>query len=413
MSERLRHTFSTLSLALPIPEPPTNTNTNQLLSTATETVSPQSEPESQALEESVENSNDDVSVFSYSSREEEDDSDLPELFQPSSPFQGGQAFILPDIMEENDEEIVSENEQFDTQNLDEGFEAAGLDIANDIAETNFTDDVAERASNDGNTSTPDEIIPGPFEAPTLPNSPPPGPLLSPRLSMLLAEGRLTDHDTSRFSTVSLADDVPPPPLPSSLPPGKLISPRSSLYHDRSSFIIEEHQSSLGHMSSRIESLKEEREESEEDTQQKKILVDNVQADRIDPVLVLAPPIALEETNYLATKRRQSIYFDPPLQFQAGSDSGFPDTDVQAVHSDQSTNGGNIVILDTVEAYSKNGGLLKGMKQFEGPHHKGSSTTTTSYTEEMLTEYSESVDMKTNVSSTSQVSQHSYRQCFRV
>lgn len=419
MAERLRHTFSTLSLSLPIPEPPCKSesadNTKSHHKPTMRTLTPeQSESESKSPDDSIEY--DDSFALSYSSHEDEDDSDLPNLYQPSSPFHGNQGFVLPDIMEENEDDMLSEDrslrrlssmetsETLESRNFDHGFKEADvdIDIMNNVAETNFTDDIVDEASNNKNLpgQGDEETIPGPFEAPVLPSSPPPGPLLSPRLSMLLAEGKAYgDLDTSRFS---FADDVPPPPLPSSLPPGKLISPRSSKYLDRSSYIVEEHVPTLELMS-KIGALKEER-ESEEPTESEKEVPNqetehkeaSEDVDGVDPMLaVVPPPVASDEDEGdLKPKRRQSVYFDPPPQFQTGSDSGF--TDMIPLHSDHSTSGGNIV-QDAVEPPR---GILSEGRDGRGHHRRGSSTTTT---DERLTEYSESVDMKTNVSSTSRVS----------
>ena len=86
--------------------------------------------------------------------------------------------------------------------------------------------------------------------PSLPVSPPPGPTLSPRFSIIISDGKSLPDDTlraassmsaallsglslqtegasNRYSVISLIDDVPPP-LPSSPPPGKLMSPRQSI-----------------------------------------------------------------------------------------------------------------------------------------------------------------------------------------
>ena len=150
------------------------------------------------------------------------------------------------------------------------FEEAGLENV-EYAETSFSEggpiakELSESMSrNTGNgfdisqekISTPNRQDPP--ATPSLPLSPPPGPLLSPRHSFLFGENvpslpstpdpsstMSNSHSTlpdpqsaikdslspsvasNRFSTISLADDTPPP-LPSSLPPGKLISPRHSM-----------------------------------------------------------------------------------------------------------------------------------------------------------------------------------------
>ena len=200
--------------------------------------------------------------------------DLPELFHPSSPIEFNKEFILPDIMEENEDLLESEGEVESTimgekEKLNAGalefnpFEEAGLkDI--ECAETSFSDGgPLAKELRDSNKDTVTDLerlqvqgstqsTQSPPETPTLPLSPPPGPLLSPRYSLLFSKDSPSpspdlshshilipdcQHDSKdaqsssrisvRLSTISLTDDTPPP-LPSSLPPGKLISPRHSI-----------------------------------------------------------------------------------------------------------------------------------------------------------------------------------------
>ena len=203
--------------------------------------------------------------------------DLPELFHPSSPIEFNKEFILPDIVEENEDVLESEEEvestmtgesigkeKLNTDALEfNPFEEAGLkDI--ECAETSFSEGgpLAKELRDSNKVAATDlerlqvqgspQSTQSPPETPTLPLSPPPGPLLSPRYSLLFSKESPSpspdlshshslipdcQHDSKdaqssrrisvRLSTISLADDTPPP-LPSSLPPGKLISPRHSM-----------------------------------------------------------------------------------------------------------------------------------------------------------------------------------------
>ena len=294
-----------------------------------------------------------------------DEDSLPELFQPSSPLQISKNFILPDIMEESENDqsesmrssIISADGTInrspvkqDDSNFDP-FEETGLDVI----ETNFNDDVPLPDFDDVTDDQQFHNVSGsPQEPPILPVSPPPGPLLSPRFSMM------SEHasDPNRFSVVSVSNEMPPP-LPISLPPGKLI-PRESMYQDS------EAQVDLWY-----HLMRGTHEES------------NVGAQLEDG-----------STNELGTVITSEGHVGcgqhPQLAHHLTSDSGFPDTDMTTIHSDHSTN------RTTENAVSCLHHLLS-------IPNKNGSTSATSYSDERTTECSGSVGLKTNASSVSQVS----------
>lgn len=296
-----------------------------------------------------------------------DDESLPELFEPSSPLQIGNNFLLPDIMEESENErseslrssllssdgiiIKSPSKQKFTKF--DPFEETGLDVI----ETNFDNDVPLPVNDD---NSDDEQAPdasgSPVDPPILPVSPPPGPLLSPRYSMMLLESSEQD-DYNRFSVVSVSSEMAPS-LPTSLPPGKLISRESQLYQDPES---------------KIDLWYELKRTSEEkvhsgDSNSREGLRDDTNHN----------PIIKSEEAEMSHKF---------IEHLSTSDSGFPDTDMATDHS---TGGRNI---ETPVGNSH---------QFISVATKNSSTSIASCSDERTTEYSGSIGLKTNVSSSSQV-----------
>ena len=453
-------------------------------------------------------------------QEAECEEDLPELFHPSSPIEFNKEFILPDIMEENEDVLESEvestvtgesigKEKLNTDTLEfNPFEEVGLrDI--ECAETSFSEggphamalrDTAadlERLQVQGSPQSTQS----PPETPTLPLSPPPGPLLSPRYSLLFSKESLSpspdlshshslipgcEHDSKdsssrisvRLSTISLADDTPPP-LPSSLPPGKLISPRHSMilspgtvnFNDIETFIrssdagyLDLHQlaaqlAQIPECGERLEQSKQLHEEEEEkgakDKQRMNIdssespmteIECNTQQPLGDGELsrsqnevegeqqiserrdsLLPPYIECSDEEYpqcedvlpqkgsklkLTPSFLQSL--EPPKEF---SDSGFLDTDGENV--------------PTAPEYQKMGRrtsslpVTRGSRDYHRPRANSDHLTvatsggsaemssqqfqlrkdgsTTSYSDERLTEYSGSVGLKTHASSDSPVS----------
>ena len=287
-----------------------------------------------------------------------DEESPPELFQPSSPLQINKNFLLPDIMEESENE-QSESLKSSMLSLDgtlikspsrqeftkfDPFEETGLDVV----ETNFDNDLPLPIHD----NVEDLNAPGsPAEPPILPVSPPPGPLLSPRHSMMLLESSAQDNEHSRFSVVSTSSEIAPP-FPISPPPGRLI-PRESLYLDPES--------------------------------------------KIDLWYELNKTNGLDEKFYsTGLKSQEGLRNDPILKTdEAGteslhkliehltSDSGFPDTDQSARRS-----------IENPVNSSHNQPVSASMKN--------SSTSITSYSDERTTEYSGSIGVKTNASTGSQV-----------
>ena len=297
-----------------------------------------------------------------------DDESLPELFEPSSPLQIGSNFLLPDIMEESENErseslrssllssdgmiIKSPSKQKFTKF--DPFEEIGLDVI----ETNFDSDVPLPVNDD---NCDDEQAPdaseSPVDPPILPVSPPPGPLLSPRYSMMLLESSEQD-DYNRFSIVSVSSEMAPP-LPTSLPPGRLIPRESLLYQDPESKIDLWYE---------LKRTSEEKVHSGDSNSCEELKADTSH----DPI------IKSEETE-------MSHKF---IEHLSASDSGFPDTDMATDHN--STGGRNI---DTP---------IGNPHQFISVATKNSSTSIASCSDERTTEYSGSIGLKTNFSSGSQV-----------
>lgn len=425
---------------------------------------------------------------SFTEHAEEDGEDHS-LFEPSSPLQVvPQAFILPDIQEEVDEaECLSLLSQFSDQQernslaqasptdgdeniqyrnkLDkqmrrrsfdfarQSFEEAGLDVdetmfdeiestGNKLGDDNPLD-ITRNTMSDMSLSFEGKSSPeGPhIDPPFLPVSPPPGPLLSPRYSMLLAEleqsnsignsvheadnKQRTNALLNRMSTLSIADDEPPPPLPLSQPPGKMISPRHSLLLLQSGTGLqsgEEAQLDLRNLLSKVATVYDKQRETESRqkeadsqnnglVQEKEPLSDGLhnngtshdkeQLDE-DQVLALVPPPVGDSDEYPNEQRRKSNLkitpsflrsLEPPKEF---TDSGFPDTDENPGMSDYSTNKGNILPPTEVSVLSLS------TNDRVSHHKKDSSTTITSYSEEKQSECSGSVGLKTNASTSSQV-----------
>ena len=157
------------------------------------------------------------------------------LYEPNSPLHLMPTGILHDIAEEMEGDTECERSWNGSRLATEEEQEV------EYAETEFFDTMDTTVSLDHLTQETTGTSPAAgVPPPLLPVSPPPGPVLSPRLSMLLAEtngtnntGTPSPHPTTaelqnRLSVASLSGDSPPPPLPSSLPPGKLISPRHSL-----------------------------------------------------------------------------------------------------------------------------------------------------------------------------------------
>ena len=292
-----------------------------------------------------------------------DEESLPELFEPSSPLQINNNFLLPDIMEESENErseslrssllssdgmIIKSPSKQNFMKFDP-FQETGLDVV----ETNFDNDVPLPINGNRDDEQAPNASGSPVEPPILPVSPPPGPLLSPRYSMMLLESSEQD-DYNRFSVVSVTSEMAPP-LPTSLPPGKLI-PRESLYRDPESKIDLWYE---------LKRTNEEKLHSGDSKTQEELR---------------------DDTNHDPIIKNEEAESSHKFIEHLTSDSGFPDTDMATDHS----TGRNI--KDPV-GHSH---------QFLSASTKNSSTSITSYSDERTTEYSGSIGLKTNVSSGSQV-----------
>ena len=325
----------------------------------------------------------------YSVRSDGDDdestgSDSLELFQPSSPFKIKEEFLLPDIIEENETEAevdMAENalevdgcDNIDTVSFHSSLEDGDLDIK----ETDFNDeksfDADHAMESPALPETSDADLEESLDPPTLPVSPPPGPLLLSRekdntaLDMLAlarahrqpleAESHVPYNPTSfRHSVAGALEDIPPP-LPLSRPPGKLISPRqSSGFLDLAELSVGCVRSAgsrrpldisqlalkmqgLSGTGERVENGFGETEGGESDEEDKTTPTNNLERQSVmsDDVLTLVPPPVPEgelsheeeeeeEGEHEIHQRLGSHHLktlEPPKEF---SDSGFLDTDV--------------------------------------------------------------------------------------
>ena len=409
------------------------------------------------------------------------DEDLPRLFEPSSPIHIGGKHILPDIMEENEpEESESEfdrslnlagqqlrgcsqgeegrvptggaNEPKQAGRVQDGdFDNAQVNIHEEeellggleYVETNFSDNL-EVVHVEKNVPTAKGKSSTSTAPPSLPVSPPPGPMLSPRFSLILGEGPIPELEITechtedapssstlnRFSTISIADDVPPPPLPSSLPPGKLISPRHSMIENQGTVFGGlglavgdsgrgglDMSSLVAHMDSLIQERELERadmgmetpegvqnveEEVKKAEEQNVTQVEDTSGVENADMLPLPPPLinADEETPFKGSKLKVTPSFlrnlEPPVEF---SDSGFPETDTENTPGSTHKVGSDRKTLSLADRGPCSEDVGSGESVPTLPLRKNSFITS----DERLTEYSGSVGLKTTASSGSLVS----------
>ena len=329
-----------------------------------------------------------------------------DLYEPPSPLQLMPTGILHDIAEETEGDC--EHEQSSSSGQGEGnlatppvitplqttptratpTGAPSVDLELDTveyAETGFFDAMETIPPEETKGSSPATVAP----PPSLPVSPPPGPVLSPRLSMLGEEtvgttgsgiptpqGSTADQ-LNRHSLASLAGDSPPPPLPSSLPPGKLISPRHSLMDPEPS--VAHPDSILGGIGMRLDAalLSEKlsvsvsdrdigadshdsipdplvpngdtqnastHSETENNENEEPLLITTIDevddpSDLFDESNELLPPPLEDDDTPAGSQGRPKLKItpsflrslEPPLEF---SDSGFPDTDYHSTTPEQ-------------------------------------------------------------------------------
>ncbi len=368
------------------------------------------------------------------------DSESMELYQPSSPFQMQEDFILPDIIEENEEtEVESTQNELDEspeQSLDvlshhSSLEDGELDV--EEKETVFENEEGySHAEQDGESPAADDPTVANFDPPVLPISPPPGPLLSPEFETTTTEAEFPPHQHSpspsppherrrpsvenryRHSVAGSLEDVPPP-LPLAPPPGKLISPRHSRFFDLADI---SRSSSKGQVDLSQLMLKMSTVVAKEATEEEKIVAKEEkmvvaeearsknQSMKSDQILTMVPPVQdesdgdlNEEDNPLIIRQRLGSYhlktFEPPKEF---SDSGFQDTDVAA---EQASKVESIVNVMPAKGMVLSSVPTSGMeRKLQLPFQRiDSSVTCTS--DEQLTENSESVGLKTIASSGSE------------
>lgn len=303
-----------------------------------------------------------------------DEDSLPELFQPSSPLQISKNFILPDIMEESETDqseslrssILSSDGIINRSPVKpdispkfDPFDETGLDVV----ETNFDDDDVP-LPNFGSDNDDEEyhnVSGSSQEPPILPVSPPPGPLLSPRFSMMTLQNEPIG-DPNRFSVASVSSEMAPP-LPTSLPPGSLI-PRESMYQESGAQI------DLWYHLMRSTN-REPREGFQSDVNKNDSSLEKEMDEVVTSEGFVNGP-SLHLTHHLT------------------SDSGFPETDMATTHSDHSTG-------RTAENAV---GICNNF--FATSNKNNGSTSATSYSDERTTECSGSVGLKTNASVDSQV-----------
>ena len=309
--------------------------------------------------------------------------EFPTLYEPTAPLHLTPSGILHDIAEETECDTEFEhswNVGGSTNGIGNRVLPPELEDL-EYAETNFLDNTGSTTDFNDQSVTEPVISPGVVSPPSLPVSPPPGPVLSPRLSMLLAEatgaeeGQATPQISdprNRLSTTSLSGDVPPPPLPTSLPPGKLISPRHSLMDLEHGRCPDSNTGSVGMgldfalLSQRVADMSDEprtgshdsvpnEEEQNGDQAQSAELERESNRDE-EPLLIttidevddppedicdenLPPPVDDETPNDFPGGSKLKITpsflqsLEPPTEF---SDSGFPDTDHENVQSTPET-----------------------------------------------------------------------------
>lgn len=356
--------------------------------------------------------------------EEEEDSDIQELYQPSSPFNVQEDFILPDIMEESEEgeleSLAGACEDEYSRRSDQNFNLA----EGDFKETNF----------DEEESLPDNTSPRELSLasnpPILPTSPPPGPLLSPQALMELkgpppSSSYQHHHPTSsssveryRHSVAGGLEDIPPP-LPTTEPPGKPISPRHSMFMDLADLSKQLYKLDTSQVVSKMTNhctardsestaaLVTEKQQTAEE--QREAAVSGAEEEDLS---LLPPPLGrdsvyLDEEDSTLTRERLGSHhrktFEPPKEF---SDSGF--------HTD---NNHIVSAADQKMTHQRTGSprntvlppratVSDGEEKDNPPPRiwvqKADTTSTTCTSDEQLTENSGSVGLKTYASSGSEV-----------
>ena len=350
-------------------------------------------------------------------------SETLELFQPSSPFKVTEEFILPDIIEENEEAEVdpgSDNTSIDKSDV-LSLHSSLDDGELNIKETSFNSEHLFNSTNHlpGEPPQPDEFTPD-LDPPTLPMSPPPGPLLSPTLPVSPPPGPFLQPENTaapssvkkynpknfRRSIAGALEDLPPP-LPMTQPPGKLISPRhSSGFLDLAELSADTKKSHLdmnqlvlkmnrvceasGHEPMEGSSVSERNKKGSPVSHKATLSVIT------DDVLTLVPPIQDQpddEGDTALSRQRLGSYhlktFEPPKEF---SDSGFQDTDTAAAPQ-----GSEDIAMRHLTSISSSGDRSPGIMVTSSKDGALAGVS-----DEQLTENSGSIEVKTFASSGSEV-----------
>lgn len=346
-----------------------------------------------------------------------------ELFQPSSPFKVAEEFILPDIAEESEEVEEVEGDTTFGDSLDKSDLPSlhsSLDEGElDIKETSFSNEhfFSDMLSALPQNHQTEELTPD-FEPPTLPISPPPGPLLSPELKATpeatvgwYQQPPLEKYNPKNFrrSVAGALEDLPPP-LPMTQPPGRLISPRhSSGFLDLAELNVNARKTSNGpQLVLKMNRVSEEarHEPSEATEEDVPALKEETQSVTSDDVLTLVPPPIQDhpdgefddEADHSITRQRLGSYhlktFEPPMEF---SDSGFQDTDTAATYHGSGDTGAKSSPKTTLALDGEDRGAHSPTILVT---NTGSAVTCMS--DEQLTENSGSTELKTFASSGSEV-----------
>lgn len=333
------------------------------------------------------------------------DSEVMELFQPSSPFKIKEEFILPDIIEEAEgaeTDSLGNTLENSFQDCDRSSLHSSLDDGDlDIMETSFSEATLSRQLiSIGRSDTNPNLDP-----PMLPVSPPPGPLLSPELDVVSNAHQQPPYkggyDTGgmksyRHSVAGMLEDIPPP-LPLMGPPGKMISPRHSRFIDLADFSAPNSMRELDVSQLVLKMSRMTSEVESKDPPLQKLNEDKVSVkfdEVLPPLLQDYPNGDFDTSDPSIIRQRLGSYhlktFEPPKEF---SDSGFQDTDMN-------TSPKTAVVLAKPTFISREdekfGSPLSALTQ-----KVDSSVTGTS--DEQLTENSGSVGLKTLASSGSEVS----------
>ncbi len=355
------------------------------------------------------------------------DSEQLELYEPSSPFAIKEEFILPDIIEENEDTEIGSLDGQEYLSQDDDLGSLHSSLEDGIIETNFNETSSTLGDDiDGSMDKEKSTVPD------LPVSPPPGPLLSPHLNNNISlqphHGRSIPF-TGNFNRHSVGgglEDIPPP-LPATMPPGKLISPRHSMFLDLANISSSVSQSStskkeldLSQLMSKINGItnlttgddeqKEGGDEPEEGGDSKlAVTAESVRENNLendDEFLTFVPAIQdeeMEEDSAISRQRLGSYHlktFEPPKEF---SDSGFQDTDSAADRASKkqgTPSKGTLPLSRQIVVTA----LENQMERSSNVWMQGIDSSTIYTSDDLLTENSGSNGLKTIVSSGSEVEQ---------